>query len=57
VTRPSPMSFQGSQGQHASELVKREYPGVDLGIIGYISYGINVRLHYVTITGVKPGTK
>ena len=48
---------KGVKVSTASELVKREYPGVDLGIIGFISYGINVNRHTATITGLKPGTK
>ena len=48
---------KGVKVSTTSELVKREYPGVDLGIIGFISYGINVNRHTATITGLKPGTK
>ena len=48
---------KGVKVSTTSELVKREYPGVDLGVIGFISCGINVNRHTATITGLKPGTK
>ena len=47
----------GVKIETTSELVEREYPGVDLGIIGFISCNINVNRHTATVTGLKPGTK
>lgn len=37
--------------------VNREYPGVDLGVIGIISYSFDVNRHMVKIGGLKPGQK
>lgn len=35
----------------------RQYPGIDLGVIGIINYNFEVNRHYVEITGLKPDTK
>lgn len=48
---------KGVKVSTTSELVTREYPGVDLGIIGMLFVDMNVNRHTATITGLKPGTK
>lgn len=40
-----------------SSRVMRTEPGVDLGVIGIISYTFPVNRHTVQVTGLKPGTK
>ena len=48
---------KGVKVETTSKLVEREHPGVDLGIIGFISCNIKVNRHTATVTGLKPGTK
>ena len=39
-----------------TELVRREMPGIDIGLAGILTYEFDVNRHYVTIEGLKPGT-
>lgn len=39
-----------------TELVRREMPGIDIGIAGLLTYEFDVNRHYVTIEGLQPGT-
>ncbi len=39
-----------------TELVRREMPGIDIGIAGILTYEFDVNRHYVTIEGLQPGT-
>ncbi len=41
----------------ATERVTREYPGIDFGIFGILSYDFVVNRHTVSITGLEAGTK
>ena len=40
-----------------TERTKRQFPGIDLGIFGILQYPFNINRHYITLTGLKPGTK
>lgn len=35
----------------------REYPGIDLGVIGILAYKFNINQHVIKLTGLKPNTK
>lgn len=37
--------------------VKREFPGVDFGVIGILRYEFGVARHMIKLTGLKPGQK
>ncbi len=39
-----------------TEAVRREFPGIDIGIAGLLTYEFNVNRHFVTIEGLQPGT-
>ena len=38
-----------------SELVERTFPGIDIGIIGFITYAFNMNRHTVSLTDLEPG--
>ncbi len=46
----------GVKIEKKTEAVRREYPGIDIGLIGLLTYEFNVNRHYVTIEGLQPGT-
>ncbi|HBL41561.1 MAG TPA: hypothetical protein DDY98_08420, partial [Ruminococcaceae bacterium] len=37
------------------ETVNRQFPGIDLGVIGFLPYTFEVNRHTLTINGLKPG--
>ncbi len=39
-----------------TELVRREMPGIDIGLIGILTYEFDVNRHYAYIEGLQPGT-
>ncbi|MBQ5823883.1 MAG: metallophosphoesterase [Clostridia bacterium] len=39
-----------------TELVRREMPGIDIGLAGLLTYEFDVNRHYVAIEGLEPGT-
>ena len=41
----------------SSERVVRGYPGVDLGLTGFLSYEFTLVRHTIKLTGLKPGQK
>ncbi len=47
----------GSSILAETKRVTREVPGVDLGVIGVISYNFDVNRHMIKIGGLKPGQK
>lgn len=47
----------GSNIVAETKRVTREVPGVDLGVIGIISYEFDVNRHMIKIGGLKPGQK
>lgn len=47
----------GSNIASDTKRVTREYPGVDLGVIGIISYQFDVNRHMIKIGGLTPGQK
>lgn len=47
----------GSNILAETKRVTREVPGVDLGVIGIISYDFDVNRHMIKIGGLKPGQK
>ena len=40
-----------------TETVNRQYPGIDLGIIGILQYGFDVTQHRISVTGLKADKK
>lgn len=47
----------GAHIQAASKRVLRSYPGVDLGITGFLNYEFPLVRHDITLTGLTPGQK
>ena len=47
----------GVKIETTTETVSRSYPGVDLGVIGFIPKTFNMVRHTAEITGLEPGTK
>lgn len=46
----------GVKIEKKTEAVRREFPGIDIGLIGLLTYEFNVNRHFVTIEGLQPDT-
>ncbi len=46
----------GVKVEKKTEAVRREFPGIDIGLAGLLTYEFNVNRHFVTIEGLQPGT-
>lgn len=46
----------GVKIEKKTEAVRREFPGIDIGLAGILTYEFNVNRHFVTIEGLQPGT-
>lgn len=46
----------GVKIEKKTEAVRREFPGIDIGLIGILTYEFDVNRHFVTIEGLQPGT-